>query len=146
MRAAHHCETLEQLIDAASKLREKCEPDPPIQDTEIMTIAAQAWGYTLENKNRFGGHQHGAWIPFEIFASMQGDADAMHLLMFLKMHQGPFATFMITNSLHKKFGWTEARFVRARNVLIEQGYVYQTRAPVGFRGKGGRAALYRWSD
>jgi hypothetical protein len=144
MRAAYHCDSLEQLMDVARTRNEECEP--PMEDIEAVTIAANAWTYTLKNKNRFDGHQHGAWIPFEVLASMQGDADAMYLLTFLKVHQGPLATFMITNSLHERFGWTLVRLVRARNALIEGGYIYQARPAIALGGKGGKAALFRWKD
>jgi Bifunctional DNA primase/polymerase, N-terminal len=145
MRAAHHCDTLEVLVDVARTRNEEC--DPPMEDTEVMKVAANAWNYTLENKNRFGGYQHGAWIPFEVLATMQGDADAMYLLTFLKVHQGPLATFMITNSLHEQFGWSLVRLQRARSTLIESKYIHQVRAPAARRpGNGGSAALYRWND
>ena len=79
MRQARHCETLDALLDYARTCNQNCEP--PMEDTEIMTVAANAWSYTARGQNRFG--QHGAWIPAEVIAAMNGNSDAVFLLVHL---------------------------------------------------------------
>jgi hypothetical protein len=137
MKAAKHCDTLEQLIDVARTRNEECEP--PMGDTEVMKVAGQAWGYTLANKNRF--NHHGAWVPVEEAVQMMTDPDALALLIYLRSTEGPWATFMVPNSRAEQFAWDERRLRRARNRLIEMSYIRQVKAAYT-----GHAALYRWDD
>jgi hypothetical protein len=68
------------------------------------------------------------------------DPYAFKLLAFLRLHQGPHATFMCTNTLAQKFGWDRERLARARRTLIELSYL----APVRQAGRA-HPALFRWS-
>jgi hypothetical protein len=80
-----------------------------------------------------------------VVVSFQSGSQRWKLLVnlqssFLRLHQGPHATFMCTNTLAQKFDWDRERLARARRTLIELGYL----APVRQAGRG-HPALFRWS-
>jgi Bifunctional DNA primase/polymerase, N-terminal/Primase C terminal 1 (PriCT-1) len=144
MRNAHHVDSLDVLLDVARTFNDNCEP--PMEDSEVISAAQSAWSYTERGENRFG--QHGAWFPLDEvrkFLSENEDAkksldqDAALLLMFMRAHQGPDATFMCANGLAEKLGWNRKRFGGARARLIELGHF----KPVRQAGRG-HPALFRW--
>jgi hypothetical protein len=59
---------------------------------------------------------------------------------FLRSHNGPSATFMCTNSLAEKCGWSEERMRAARRRLIDLGYIIQVK-----KAGRGSPALFKWS-
>jgi hypothetical protein len=139
MRAAHSCRSLEELLAEAEDFNTmRCVP--PEDADKVVGIARRAWGYTEEGHNHFG--QHGAWFPLdEINALTAPDyQDVLVLLTFLRGHNGPDATFMISNGLGERFGWPIRRIVAARKLLIRLGYVRETRPASGWHGP----ALHRW--
>ena len=95
MRHANHVDGFDTLLDVARTFNDNCEP--PMEDSEVMTVAQSAWRITERGDNRFG--QHGAWFPLDEVNRMIDDQDAFFLLAFLRAHQGPDATFMCTNGL-----------------------------------------------
>jgi hypothetical protein len=137
MRQAHHCDDFGALLDVARTFNESCQP--ALEDEEVMKIANSAWGYIERGENRFG--QHGAYFPVGEVAAMLQDPDAFVLLAFLRTHNGPWATFMCTNTLTETFSWDLRRLRAARSRLIELGYM----TPVRQAGCG-HPALFRWSD
>jgi hypothetical protein len=137
MRHARHCDDLDAMIDAAQTFNESCQP--PMEKGEMMKVAESAWDYTERGANRFG--QHGAWFPIEEVATMAAEPDAFALLAFLRANNGPWATFMCTNTLAEKFKWDLRRLQAARSRLIELGYM----TPVRQAGRN-RPALFRWAE
>jgi hypothetical protein len=137
MRAAHHCDDLETLIDVARTRSE--EMLPPIEnDVRIINIARSAWGYTERGENRFG--RTGAWFETdEINSMLASDQDGFVLLAFLRANNRPKSTFMVPNALATSFGWTRKRLASARRRLAGR-HIVMVRAPSDQRG----AALYRW--
>jgi hypothetical protein len=67
------------------------------------------------------------------------------LLMFLKANNGPDAEFMIANGLaegdNAKLAMSRKGLARARQRLLQLGYVHQVRAAGGWAQL---PALYRW--
>ena len=137
MKAAHHVESFDELLDVARTYNDDCLP--PMEDSEVITAAQSALGYTERGQNRFG--QHGAWFPLDEVNRLIGDQDAAFLLMFLRANQGPDATFMCANGLADKFGWRRQRLANARHRIIEIGYIKPVRQ-AGYRS----AALFRWAS
>ena len=136
MRNAPHVDSFDDLLDVARTFNDNCEP--PMEDTEVMSVATNAWGYEQRGENRFG--KHGAWFPLDEVARMIDNQDAFVLLAFLRAHQGPDALFMCANGLAETFGWTRKRLANARLRLIELGYFKPVRQ-AGYR----TAALHRWT-
>jgi hypothetical protein len=135
MRNAHHVESFDELLDVARTFNDNCEP--PMEDTEVISVVRSAFEITERGRNRFG--QHGAWFPIDEVDRLVDDQDAFLLLAFLRAHQGPDATFMCANGLAEKFDWTRKRLADARSRLIELGYLHVLRNP------GPKApALFRW--
>ncbi len=135
MRHANHVDGFDTLLDVARTFNDDCEP--PMEDSEVMSVAQSAWRITERGDNRFG--LHGAWFPLDEVNRMIDDQDAFFLLAFLRAHQGPDATFMCTNRLGDRFGWHRIRLANARSRLIEMGYFKPVRQ-AGYR----TAALFRW--
>jgi hypothetical protein len=136
MKNAPHVDSFDDLLDVARTFNDNCEP--PMEETEVMTVASNAWGYEQRGENRFG--KHGAWFPLdEVGRMIDGNQDAALLLMFLRANQGPDATFMCANGLADTFGWRRQRFAEAKHRLIEMGYLKVLR-----QAGPQTPALYRW--
>jgi hypothetical protein len=136
MGQAHHCDDLDALLDVARTFNQHC--NPPMSDAEVIKTARSAWRYQVGGRNRVG--QHGAWFPTAEVDRMIQHPDALILLMFLRAHEGPWATFMVANGLADTFRWTRKRLAAARDGLLALGYVKRVRQ-AGYRS----AALYKWS-
>jgi hypothetical protein len=136
MRAAHDCDTFDALLSVARTFNENC-CQPNLGEDEVVNVATSAWTATQEGRNRVG--QHGAWFPTEEVVCMLNDQDAFLLLIFLKAHQGPWATFMCANGLAENLRWARRRLAAARSRLIELGYIKQVR-----QAGRGCPALFRW--
>jgi Bifunctional DNA primase/polymerase, N-terminal len=140
MRAAHHVDCFDDLLDVGRTFADNCEP--PMEDARVISTAQSVWGYTQRGENRFG--RHGAWFPLDevnsFIVDQTADQDAFWLLGFLRAHQGPDATFMCANGLGEKFGWHRIRLANARRRLIEFGYF----KPVRNAGRGS-PAMFRWA-
>lgn len=136
MRAAHHVDSFDELLDVGRTFNDNCEP--PMEDYRVISAAKSAWSYTERGENRFG--QHGAWFPLDEVNRMIADQDAFFLLAFLRAHQGPDALFMCANGLAEKFGWRRQRLSEARTRLIDLGHFKPVRQ-AGYR----TAAKFRWT-
>jgi hypothetical protein len=137
MRAARHCDKLDALIDVARTRNMECMP--PLAENEVMKLALSAWNNTQENRNRFG--QHGAYVQFKEAFDMMEHPDALTLLVWLRVNEGPWARLMIPNSWCEKFKWPLRRFQQARNMLIETGHIRLIKPAYS-----GSPALYQWDD
>jgi hypothetical protein len=140
MREAHSCENLDQLLAIARSLNLQWQPSLP--DDEVKCVVDSVWNYTSTGRNRFG--QFGAWFTIaecDFFLLEHGAVmqDVFILLAFLRAHQGPNATFMITNSLAEKFGWSRKRLASARAMLVDMKQIRRCRGAVA-----NTAALYQW--
>jgi hypothetical protein len=133
MSQAHHCDDFDVLLDVARTFNESCQP--PLEAEEVMKVAKSAWDYTERRQNWFG--QHGAYFPEWEVVSMLEEEDAFILLAFLRANNGPWATFMCTNTLAEKFNWGSKRLAAARSRLIELGICQAGR---------GHPALFQWID
>jgi hypothetical protein len=106
---------------------------------EVSQIVDSVWGMTLDGRNFIG--RPGAFVDItDMDRMIVDDQDALILLMFLRGHQSPQATFMCSNGLGKRLGWGEDRVGRARRRLIERGYI----KPMRQAGRGS-PALFRWA-
>ena len=126
-----------ELLDAARNFNETCCA-PPMEYEEMNTTAHSAWRITERGDNHFG--QHGAWMGFaEVETMVTRDQDALVLPMYLRTHNGPWATFMCVNGLAETLHWTRKRVADARARLIELGHL----EPMRQAGRG-HPALFRW--
>jgi Bifunctional DNA primase/polymerase, N-terminal len=138
MRNAKSCDSLDDLIDVARTINEKCVP--MLEDDEVVETAKSAWDYTDRGMNRFG--LHGVFFPDDEYAELLAhDQDALLLLGFLRSHNGPCAEFLCTNTLAAKFGWSQERLAAARRRMISLGYLTQVR-----NAGRGHPALFKWAS
>ena len=63
------------------------------------------------------------------------------VLGFLLAHNGPDALFMVANGLAETLGFDRERFAKAREALIDLGYIEQVRS-----ASRHHPALYRWRN
>jgi hypothetical protein len=77
----------------------------------------------------------------EMATLAERDHDALLLLAYLRVNNGPWADFWIADGLAKTFGWGPNRLSAARRRLIERGDVTLV-APQRRR----TPALYCWGD
>jgi hypothetical protein len=137
MRAAHHCDDFDALLDVART--RNTEFLQPLEDGEVVKAARSAWGYTERGDNRFG--RPGVFFDADTVNDLIGnDQDLFVLLSFLHANNGPDREFMATNQgLAKRLNWTVKRVAAARRRMIDDGYAEQTR-PAYTK----QPALYRW--
>jgi hypothetical protein len=136
MRAAHHVDDFEQLLDYAQT--QNSQFVDPMVDDEVLRIANSVWKYQCEGRNRFG--TFGSWSSLEEVSAFIDDPDGFYLLSFLRAHNHPDATFMVANGLAETFGWSRERLAQARRRLMSLGYLKRVR----HAGRG-HPALYRWA-
>jgi hypothetical protein len=139
MRAAHHCSSLEEVVNIARTRNGEC--DPPMEESEIMTTASSAWDYQLNNRNYVGSGQHGAYMRFEEATRLMTMPDTLALLVYLRTTQGPWSRFMIPNTLTEQFRWDIRRLRSARTMLIDLRHIRLIKA-----AHTGSPALYEWAD
>ena len=104
-----------------------------------MRIAQSVWKMTTEGRNHAG--QHGAWLPYDDIARLIGtNNDALILLNWLKANEGREAWFWIANGLAPQLGLSEPALSKAREHLIQTGYIVRLQRP--WRG---HPAIYAWA-
>jgi Bifunctional DNA primase/polymerase, N-terminal/Primase C terminal 1 (PriCT-1) len=136
MRAAHHCDCYDALLDVARTFNDGFLPR--LSDDEVIRTARSVWGYTTRGMNRFG--RPGVFFDAdEANHLIRTDPDGFMLLAFLRANNGPERVFLIANALAKHLGWTRKRMAAARRRL-EGAYVYAVRSASRDSGP----ARYRW--
>ena len=96
MRAAHHCDDLDDLLDVARTANADCVP--PLADAEIVKLARSAWDYTERGENLVG-RQH-VQVSFEVIDQLLGvDPDAYVLLSLLLRHHADRGHFFVANAM-----------------------------------------------
>jgi hypothetical protein len=142
MRAAHHCDDFDALLDVA--LTSNANFLPPLTEDEVLKVAKSAWSYTERGENRFG--RPGVFFDTEEANRLiTSDPDLYLLLSFLRANNGPASTFMVANGLAEKFGWGRKRFAAVRKRLegthikiVMRASVVNGPARYRWRSKGGQ--------
>ena len=89
--------TREQLLQIAMEHNQQCSQ--PMENAEVNGIVDSVWRMTLEDRNYIGVRE----LVFFKDEHLELDPYALKLLMFVRRHQGPHATFWCTNSLASQF-------------------------------------------
>jgi hypothetical protein len=137
MKRAKLCENFDQLLEFARVINSYYLP--PMDASQVTKIAKSAWGYTETGRNRFG--QHGIYLTKNEFTSMIHEQDALLLLQFLRLENGPTSQFMVANGLTDTLRWSLRRLQSARQKLLELKEIEQIRKP-----SEGKSALFQWGD
>lgn len=123
-------------IVAAARIR-NATYTPPLEDTEVVTTASSAWGYTKSGRNWFG--QRGSYLPTTAVKDMVRDPYLLALISWLQAENAPGSTFWVADGLADKLGWPRRQLATARRQAIAAGWIVPLNAP-----SPGRAISYRW--
>jgi hypothetical protein len=133
LHAARHCDEFDTLCDVA-KTRNS-ELVPPLEDDEVMKVAASAWRYETEGRNYSGGMC--AVLSVGDVLPLMPDPYVAALIVWAKASFKPDSEFWIADGLAEKFGWSARQLRQARRRAIQTGLIRLIR-PAGFK----RAAVY----
>jgi hypothetical protein len=109
MKNAHHCDNLESLLDVART--ENAEMLPPMDDAEVVKVAASAWSYEEAGQN-FVNRRVVVVSHDEVDNLMSASPDAFMLLYVLRRHHWD-RPFVIANAMADTMpggGWRRHRF------------------------------------
>jgi hypothetical protein len=136
MRAAGKAQSLDELTMIGKQYNLE-RFSPMLEQSEVDSVAEQAWGYQQRGENRFT--QHAAVIPIGLVEQLVDDMYLSHLVMFLKAHHGPYSIFMVADGLAEKFGWSLLKLRETRRKALELSIIRLVKKPC--RNSPG---LYRW--
>ncbi|MFC4671695.1 bifunctional DNA primase/polymerase [Seohaeicola nanhaiensis] len=140
MTQARHCDDLDALSDVAATWA-SAFPDP-LSASEVQRCARSAWGYETTGRNFLGLIKPQVTEGDRRMDALIDNPDAFTLLMLFQRWHGSRPSFRIAPtamSEAKQPPWHHTRIARARDTLIERGFVEEIKPPV--RGK--RPGLYR---
>lgn len=121
----------------------------PLPAEEVLKTADGAWNKQLNGTNWVGSGPKIITDVSEfdrVFFPANGQpepaaADAYYILTILRRLHFDKTTFFCANALHKRLGWTLARFQRARRFLEAEGCLLMMRPP---SAKDSAPATYRF--
>jgi len=132
-RVVNHCDTIDQLIDAARTWADD-RLAAPLAPAEIIKVSKSVWQYQGGRK-RIINHM----VEAPEYNALVANVDALALFAYLSAENGPGANFMIADGLSKARGWPRRFVPAAREALLKLRVVELVRAA----GKNA-PALYRW--
>jgi Bifunctional DNA primase/polymerase, N-terminal len=128
-----HCDTLDQLLDAARTWAEGRLAEP-LPEIEIVKTCDSVWTYRGGRK-RIVNHI----IESPIYAKLIDNMEALALFAYLGAENGVDAEFMVANGIAEARGWPRRSVQNARKALLELQVIKCVRPP-----RKGAPALYRW--
>jgi hypothetical protein len=129
----NHCDSIDQLIDAAMTWADD-RLAAPLAPAEIIKTSNSVWQYRGGRK-RVMNHI----VEAPEYDALVANVGALALFAYLSAENGPGADFMIADGLSKARGWPRRFVPTAREALLELGLVELIRAA----GKNA-PSLYRW--
>jgi hypothetical protein len=143
MAQARHCDDVEALIDVAGTWA-SAFPDP-LSSAEIVRCARSAWKYETEGRNFLGLRKPQVTEGDRTMDRLLDQPDAYTLLQFLRRWHSQRPFFAIAPTRMSEAGsppWPRRRIERARDVLLQRGFLEELAAPQ----KGKRPGQYRLVD
>jgi hypothetical protein len=143
MSEVRSCDNVEALIDCAQTIVAQM-PDP-LGTAEVERTARSAWRYEVNGRNFFGLKRPQVTKKDAIMDELSDQPEAYYLLeLFQRWHGG--RTFAIAPTAMSRAGnppWHYSRITRAREVLIQRGFLEVVSPPDRGRKNAGR---YRLTD
>lgn len=135
LREARNCDDFDTLRDVMETHNSSLPL--PLPQREVGRLARSAWGYEEDGEN-WAGAQPRLVVKSKILNDLVDEPNAMVLLMkLMEAHEGRRDEFCVSaRSMAKASvlnGWSETRIRKAREVLLERGYLQCTHE--GGRGK-----------
>jgi hypothetical protein len=123
-KIAGECETIDELEFKASGFNEALL-DPPLSEAELNDQVRGVWKLKQEGRLVFPGSRT-AIIPLEEGRTLYQYPPALALWHYLKVYHGPSHIFAIcSDALAPIFGMNTKTITKARNFLVENGYLVQ---------------------
>jgi hypothetical protein len=142
MTQARHCDDVAALVDVAATWAQAF-PDP-LPTSEVERCALSAWKYEANGRNFLGLRKPQITAGDKIMDGLLDHPEAYTLLqMFLRWH-GNRQSFAIAPTAMSEAGsppWPRRRIERARDILLQRGFIEELAAPI--RGK--KSGQYRLS-
>ena len=125
MRQASSCDDFNALLDCLAS--ENDNLPEPLEEKEVVKIARSVWKYQIERRNWIGEGSKIVTNREDIDAFLR-DSNAFLLWSDLRACHGwrQGGDFVLANATAARFGWTEDRFKKARNRLVEMGRLQLT--------------------
>lgn len=140
MAQARHCDDVEALIDVAVTWA-SAFPEP-LTLAEAEQCARSAFRYEISGRNYLGLSKPQLTHEDRSMDELIDQPEALVLFQMFKRWHGSRAAFAIAPTAMSAAGsppWHRTRIVRARDVLMERGFLVEISAPV----RGVRAGRYR---
>ncbi len=119
--AAQQAGSLGELEGRARELNRLLSP--PLSDEEVAGVVESAWNYQVRGRNFAGRGRFAVTLESE-FGCLSATPHALALLWYLRFHHAMDHTFAISPvGLAKVLGWHSRRVARARDRLMETGFV-----------------------
>ena len=135
LRLAREADGMEALFNQVA-LANKSSMIPPLDDSEVIRVAASAWDYQCAGKNWSGSGRRivkgfdeiDAFIPRDGLPHKAAPDAAFLLDLLRRLHFGR-NTFVVANAMHEKLGWSRKRFTAARSYLECMGKLRVVKPP-----------------
>lgn len=142
MSQARFCDDLEALIDVAASWASTM-PEP-LSAPEAERCARSAWGYETAGKNFLGLSKPQVSKGDIIMDNLLDQPEAYTLLQLFQRWHGNRVGFAIAPTAMSRAGsppWHRTRIERARDVLLERGFIAELTPPDSRARKSGRYRL-----
>ncbi|MEM9059017.1 MAG: bifunctional DNA primase/polymerase [Pseudomonadota bacterium] len=140
MTEARFCDDVETLIDVAQTWN-AATPEP-LGSGEVEATARSAWRYETEGRNFVGLKCPQVTIGDKIMDDLRDVPDAFWLLHLFRRYHGNRESFAVSPSAMsraKNPPWCRERIERARDILVDRGYLGVSRSP---NARARRSGLY----
>lgn len=142
MAQARCCDDVEALIDVAETWSAALEA--PLPPREVERCARSAWSYEVKGRNFLGLRKPQINEEDKIMDQLFDHPEAYTLFqMFRRWHAGR-SSFAISPRAMSEAGsppWSRHKIERARDLLLERGFIEELASPDKFRRKSGRYKL-----
>ncbi len=142
---ARHCDDVDALRDVADRVNADFES--PLPDDEVAKTVASVWRYQAEGRN-WSGQSGTTYIMKTEFAHLMAHKrgpDAVALLLRLRLAHWNRATFIVAPKAMAKAqvfpGWSHCRYRKARDALVELGFLQITQRGGRRKGYGCRCSF-----
>ncbi|SFB82544.1 bifunctional DNA primase/polymerase [Tropicimonas isoalkanivorans] len=143
MTQARFCDDVEALIDVAASWAGSF-PDP-LGLVEVERCARSAWRYECEGRNYLGLRKPQITAEDGYMDDLIDQPEALVLYQMFKRWHSKRPNFAIAPTAMSEAGsppWHRTRIIRARDVLIERGFIQEVSRPI----RGRRAGRYRFAE
>ena len=142
MTQARHCDDVEALIDAAATWT-SAMPDP-LSAAEIDRCARSAWRYETTGRNFVGLRKPQVTEGDRTMDALLDEPEALTLLLMFQRWHGHRPRFAIAPTAMSAAGappWHRTRIERARDVLLQRGFLVELAEPSKARRRSGLYGL-----